>query len=321
MLWRLFQWVRHDVFVSYAHSDNVPVAGTEVGFRQPARLGPENRSRTQDRQDARHLVGPLQPGRQHAGDARDHDRRRRLRQHRGRRVTGVLKSEWCDRERSTFFQWLGRRQSGPTRAVFVVSIEPIGQEKLPGELEGSAGIRRSIAPSTMAGRRARCERNWWSDKEPYYNRLSQLVQNVTDHLEELVTRATAPPVVPAVATPPQEDAAPCVLLLEVTDDLVQRRAELRDYLEQSGMRVLPEKRYSRDDIELHREQMLADFARSRACVQILGPLDRRSQRSPARHGLAAVRHDPGRRRSRCRSSNGATPISISTSSPTPMRAS
>jgi hypothetical protein len=23
---------RHDVFVSYAHDDNVPVAGTEVGF-------------------------------------------------------------------------------------------------------------------------------------------------------------------------------------------------------------------------------------------------------------------------------------------------
>ena len=127
------------------------------------------------------------------------------------------------------------------------------------------------------------------DKEPYYNRLSQLVQNVTDHLEELVTRATAPPVVPAVATPPQQDAAPCVLLLEVTDDLVQRRAELRDYLEQSGVRVLPEKRYSRDDVALHREQMLADFARSRACVQILGPLA--GDRSDHPRGLAWLRFE------------------------------
>ena len=279
---------RHDVFVSYAHSDNVPVAGTEVGFVSQlvsdlkTEVGRKIGKTLDIWWDHYSLAGntPVTPEiMTAAGDCAS--------------IVVVaspayLKSEWCDRERSTFFQWLGRRQSGAPRAVFVVSIEPIGQEKLPAGLKDLPGY--DFYRALTDGRTTRPLRTELVvDKEPYYNRLSQLVQNVTDHLEELVTRATAPPVVPAVATPPQQDAAPCVLLLEVTDDLVQRRAELRDYLEQSGVRVLPEKRYSRDDVALHREQMLADFARSRACVQILGPLA--GDRSDHPRGLAWLRFD------------------------------
>jgi hypothetical protein len=149
-----------------------------------------------------------------------------------------------------------------------------------------------------------------SDKETYYNRLSQLVQNVADHLAHprpLSTRpASGPP--PSVTTGPGPAAAapdgwrdasrpaaaaerskPSVLLLEVTDDLVQRRADLKDYLEQAGIGVLPEKRYSRDDMVLHRQQMVADLARSQACVQILGPLS--GDRSDHPRGMAWLRYE------------------------------
>ena len=82
---------------------------------------------------------------------------------------------------------------------------------------------------------------------------------------------------------------PCVLLLDVTDDLVPRRHEIRAYLEQSGILVLPEKRYSRDDMALHRTQMLTDLERSRACVQILGPLT--GDRSDHPRGMAWLRYE------------------------------
>jgi TIR domain len=278
---------RHDVFVSYAHSDNVPVAGTEIGFVSQlvadlrAEVGRKIGKSLDIWWDHYNLSGnmPVTPEiMAAAGDCAS--------------IVVIaspayLRSEWCDRERSTFSQFLGKRQSGASRAVFVVSIEPIGQEKLPVGLKDLTGYEfyRALEDGRTT-RPLRTELD--SDKEPYYNRLSQLVQNVTDHLDGLLTRASTPEppaaVGPAVSA---KDSAPCVLLLEVTDDLVQRRAELKDYLEQSGVVVLPDKRYPRDDIALCREQMLADLRRSRACVQILGPLA--GDRSDDPRGLAWLR--------------------------------
>jgi hypothetical protein len=42
-----------------------------------------------------------------------------------------LKSEWCERERSVFLSFRERRQSGHPGAIFMVSIEPADQGKLP----------------------------------------------------------------------------------------------------------------------------------------------------------------------------------------------
>jgi hypothetical protein len=279
---------RHDVFVSYAHSDNVPIAGTEIGFVSQlvsdlrTEVGRKIGKTLDIWWDHYNLTGntPVTPEiMAAAGDCAS--------------IVVIaspayIRSEWCDRERNTFFQLLGQRQSGSPRAVFVVNIEPIEQERLPAGLRDLTGypFYRALEDKRTT-RPLRTELA--SDKESYLNRLSQLVQNVTDHLDGLLTRAKtpAPSVAAGVASGSATEARPCVLLLEVTDDLVQRRAELKDYLEQSGVVVLPEKRYPRDDVALHREQILADLRRSRACVQILGPLSGDHSDDP--RGLAWLR--------------------------------
>ena len=279
---------RHDVFVSYAHSDNVPIAGTEIGFVSQlvsdlrTEVGRKIGKTLDIWWDHYNLTGntPVTPEiMAAAGDCAS--------------IVVIaspayIRSEWCDRERNTFFQLLGQRQSGSPRAVFVVNIEPIEQERLPAGLRDLTGypFYRALEDKRTT-RPLRTELA--SDKESYLNRLSQLVQNVTDHLDGILTRAKtpAPSVAAGVASGPATEARPCVLLLEVTDDLVQRRAELKDYLEQSGVVVLPEKRYPRDDVALHREQILADLRRSRACVQILGPLSGDHSDDP--RGLAWLR--------------------------------
>ena len=112
-----------------------------------------------------------------------------------------------------------------------------------------------------------------------------------------------------------------MLLLDVTDDLLERRAQLKDYLEQEGIAVLPAHRYSRDDMDLHRAQMLEDMARSQACVQIVGGLT--GDRSDHPRGMAWLRCEA------IRNSGSAVPflqwrdpdLDLETRSPTPTRAS
>jgi hypothetical protein len=286
---------RHDIFVSYAHRDDQPVAGTVTGFVSQlvadlkTEIGRKVGKSLDIWWDHYNISGNTRVTDEIMAAASD--------------CAGIvivaspayLRSEWCDKERSAFFQELRRRQGESSRAVFIVSLEPIEQAKLPGDLRDFRGYEFYRALDD--GRTTRPLRSEFSsDKEIYYNRLSQLVQNVADHLERALSRPShlgSPAGAESAAVNPSR---PCVQILEVTDDLLQRRAELKDYLEQIGVTVLPEKRYSRDDMALYRQQMLGDFARSRACVQILGPLT--GDRSDHPRGMAWLRAD-AIRESRC----------------------
>src|SRR5262245_12006746 len=229
--------VRHDIFVSYAHDDNLPVARTEVGF--VSQLVSDLRieiTRKVHRQldiwwDHYSLIG-------------------------GTRVTpeimqaasccasivivaspAYLRSEWCDRERNAFFQVLGRRESAAP-SVFVVTIERLDQRTLPRDLqdfrvydffrvlEDGRSTRPLNAELTL-------------DREEYMNRLALLAQHVTDHLQARIAAPAAAAGASGASAPPAASNWPCVLLLDVTDDVATRRNELRSYLEQSGVTVLP----------------------------------------------------------------------------------
>ena len=278
---------RHDVFVSYAHSDNVPVAGARTGF--VSQLVADLRTEIGRKVDSKSL-DIWWDHYKLAGNTRVTPE---IMEAAGQCAAIVvvaspayLRSEWCSRERNAFFQAL-ERAPGSSQAVFIVSIEPIDQAKFPVDLRDFPGY--DFYRGLDDGRTTRPLRTEIaSDIEPYNNRLSQLVQNVADHLERLVAN---PPGMRDMAKPVEtaDDSKPAVLLLEVTDDLVQRRAELKDYLEQLGVAVLPAKRYSRDDMDLHRRQMLADLARSRACVQILGPVT--GDRTDHSRGMAWLRYE------------------------------
>jgi len=284
---------RHDVFVSYAHADNQAVAGTDVGFVSQLVLdlrievGRKVGKTLEIWWDHNKLSGNTVVSSEIMSAAGD-----------SACIVVVLspaylRSEWCERERGTFDEQVGRRQSNDMSAIFLVSIDPVDQDKLPVALRDRTGY--PFYRSLDDGRTTRPLRVALEpDKEPYYNRLSQLVQDISNHLERLLQRFTpatpsAADRAPTLSFSTLQASKPCALLLEVTDDLVQRRAELKDYLEQSGIVVLPEKRYSRDDMTLHRNQILADLARSRACVQILGPLT--GDRDDHPRGIVWFRHE------------------------------
>jgi len=62
--------------------------------------------------------------------------------------------------------------------------------------------------------------------------VSQLVQHVAEHLAKSLGTGRAPAAPAAMNTDPSRRS---VLLLGVTDDLVERRTQLKDYLEQEGI--------------------------------------------------------------------------------------
>jgi hypothetical protein len=279
---------RHDVFVSYAHADDIPVAGTEVGLVSGlvadlrTEVGRKLNTGIDIWWDHYKLAGniPVTPEiMTAAGDCAS--------------IVVVvsaayLRSEWCNRERGLFLDLLDRRQSGAAGAVFMVIIDPVDHGSLPPRLRDLTGY--SFYRTTGSGRATRPLRTEFTqDKEPYYDQLAELAHNISDYLESLIPKAAPARGDAAAPAGVVQDGKPCVLLMEVTDDLVQRRAETKGYLEQSGIVVLPEKRYSRDDMEVHRSQILADLKRSRACVQILGPLA--GDRGDHPRGLAWLRYE------------------------------
>ena len=279
---------RHDIFVSYAHADDIPTAGAEVGF--VSRLVGDLRT------EVRRKVGnDVDIWWDHQKLARNTPVTPEIMSAAGDSACVVavtspayLRSEWCSRERGAFLELIERRQTGRGGAIFMVSMEQIDHGKLPSGFRDLTGY--DFYRQVESGRATRPLRvDLTPDKEPYYNLLSELAQNISNYLEGLkekkVERSPASP----VHADEKNNDKPFVLLTDVTDDLIQRRTEIKNYLEQAGILVLPEKRYSRDDMDLHRSQILADLERSRACVQILGPLT--GDRSDHPRGMAWLRFE------------------------------
>lgn len=187
-----------------------------------------------------------------------------------------LLSEWCARERNSFLRHVGERQAAHNGTLFVIELDKFERDQLPVELRDLRGYPfwRSLQDRTIRALRPDFE----SDKENYWDRLSAVVQDIADALKRTagngkISGSAGNGQIPAPAASGEDAAAvqfaPVVLLSEVTDDLVSEREQLSCYLRQLGIKVLPEKRYSRDDQDQHRQQMSSDLAAAKLFVQLL----------------------------------------------------
>ena len=176
---------------------------------------------------------------------------------------GYIASQWCRDEARLFTRGCG---GDPGRRLFVI-------EKAP--LDGEPG------PAAFAGRRA--YRFWYSDRaeqprtfaipQPHPDEIDYFrqIEDVARDLRDLCramradhTSASMPSTVGRSAP-----SASAVFLAEVTDDLEFKREEVRRYLEQQGISVLPELSYPLGRVEFERA-LDADLANSRLFAQLLG---------------------------------------------------
>lgn len=143
---------------------------------------------------------------------------------------GYLASAWCNRERNTFLEYVGAR----SRRVFVAERMPIDQAEWPPEFRDLKGYKFWV--KDRPGKPARTlglPRPDPGDR-PYYDALDDIVYDLTQTLKEL---KQGPATVPLSV--PEQPARPVIFLAEVTDDVDERREQVRRHLEQAGIDVRP----------------------------------------------------------------------------------
>jgi TIR domain len=224
-----------DIFVSYAHVDDRPAPGTNTGWVTTLVQGLTwYLAQKLGRSDAftlwmdHELAGnvPLTP----EITAKLHNSATMVLIW----SPGYVASAWCQRELDTF---LGRLREQPhvRSNVFIVERGPRAQEQQPSALQDLLGYKfwavdRPGRPPSILG-----------SPQPnpadtrYYDLLNDLSTDLAETLQRLKNAATR-----------EQELEGTVFLAEVTDDLDSQRDEVRRYLVQAGLHVVPDTWYSRE---------------------------------------------------------------------------
>jgi hypothetical protein len=264
----------YDVFVSYAHVDDHPVVGAELGWVSTLQ---RNLFMLLDRRlGRRENYVPFTDHR-----LRGHDEIDSLLEAVRASATLVVvlspgwsESTYCQKELASF---IDRPVGNRPRDVFIVEMLKL------------TGVHR---PKDIPNTRAYCF--WHEDeaghthtdgyfdyKDPgvnYGKRLDELAQELADHLKALRSDAAAQPPTPSPVPGPGAPApVPAaltgsrmpVVLAEVTDDLVTQRADVSRYLRDQNFEVLPEGTYRYLPPAEVEAAIIRDLGKSAGFVQLL----------------------------------------------------
>ena len=266
----------HDIFVSYGQIDDHPVSGMDQGWVTTLvrdltvlldqRFGRAGACRIWwDRESlARH--GNLTPN---IIDALGN--------------TGILlviyspaylASLWCAQERESFLKAVGGADKSADR-VFLVEKDRLDLSRRPTGFGDMMAHRfweeKGDGPRTLGYPATRGD-------SAYFSAVDRLVRELHQELERLRAAAvesaeapragddTAPSVHPSLT-----DEGDVVFLAQATEDLDPQRDQVRDYLCQAGIRVVPDRLYPSGGTAF-RESLEKDLAGSRIFAQLLGPL-------------------------------------------------
>ena len=144
-----------------------------------------------------------------------------------------VNSEWCRQEKNTFLYNIKQRTNYTSR-VFVIEYDEMEIFDKPDELRE---LLRYRFWDKKRGQRASYTLGYPKPNpnkdSSYYQKLNYLASGLAEALKSLKESAESP-----ISVIPKADT-PTVFLAEVTDDIEILRGGVREYLEQSGIRVLP----------------------------------------------------------------------------------
>ena len=176
-----------------------------------------------------------------------------------------LTSEWCRQELALFLE--SAEQTGGARGrIFLVRLDTLDHTYWPAAFNGLLGQQffeqaTSDAPAHTLGTPAAND----PEQGRYFRRLDDLSGELAKKLLQMKQAADheTPP------EPPPPNNSPAVFLAEATPDLDDLRDNIRRYLNQANIRVLPETYYDRTP-QAFRTAMAADLDQSMLFVQLLG---------------------------------------------------
>ena len=159
---------------------------------------------------------------------------------------------------------------GPGRRLFVIEKAPLDNAPGPPAFTGRRAYRfwysdRAEQPRTFAIPQPH------ADEIDYFRQIEDVARDLRDLCREMRRNQASAPVAVASATAQSRSDGSGVFLAEATDDLEFRREEVRRYLEQQSVSVLPQLSFPLGRAEFE-AALDADLANSLLFVQLLGPM-------------------------------------------------
>jgi hypothetical protein len=231
----------NDLFISYAHIDNLPLSTEQEGWISLLHKGLEVRLSQLRGERPRIWRDPKLQGNDYFGDT-ILDQFPKVALLVSILSPRYLKSEWCLRELAHFFKAAaangGVRLSDNKARIFKVIKTFVPYDRHPPELEPLLGYefyefddaQRPREFSQLFGPES--ERKFWA-------KLEDLAYDIHQALEAL-TLPSALPEQPAAAPHAPAESAKTVYLAEVTSDLEDERDKIRRELQQRGYRIVPD---------------------------------------------------------------------------------
>ena len=181
---------------------------------------------------------------------------------------GYLASSWCGREKDAFLSLV--RQRG-NKQVFVVERDLVNENQRPEELKDLKGFRFWVQEREgKAPRILGSPRPDPSDQE-YYNKVDDLCKEIDEELRELQVNSGMPKQPSSSPDKSRLQAVvdtPTVFLAQVTDDLEPERDNVKRYLNQIEVRVVPDTWYSQE-ANAFKKAVGRDLEQSELFVQLL----------------------------------------------------
>lgn len=257
---------KRDVFVSYAHVDNQPLAGSDGWITTLIYKLKTILAEKLGRDVADIWMDPRL-----AGNVPIDDELMSAVQSSATLLVvlskGYVASEWCQRERNKFLTEIAQRLRSKSR-VFIVEYNKVDDNERPQEFGTLLGYKFWVADRLWKSPRTLGWPTPKSEDESYYGMLSDLCHDLAEELRKLRGRGSSQDL--HRSEPARELVAnrSKVFLAEVTDDLEPIREETRRYLVQKGLEVVPDSWYPRTSAE-SQSSCDRDLAKSELFVQLL----------------------------------------------------
>lgn len=173
-----------------------------------------------------------------------------------------LKSVWCNRERGAFLDVVKERVAAG--AMLVLRARPVAPDDQPAEFRDLHGVEFFTSVEGAAGHRVLGYPD--PNERPFTDRIIALSGEIDEQLKKSRHELRRSPAAPR--------AGKTVFVASATDDLEEREMELRSYLVQAGLDVLPspQSRYPTTDLAAHQAAVLRELEGCCLFAQLLSPV-------------------------------------------------
>ncbi|WP_165253281.1 toll/interleukin-1 receptor domain-containing protein [Paludisphaera soli] len=196
---------------------------------------------------------------------------------------GYLRSSWCQREMELFLETDAKRRHGEASRIFVVETDRVERPKaleMVLSLPFWSAHPDAPATTTQLGHPRPNEDD--PDHKPFFSRLNSLTHAVVAELKRLDDSKSSGPDKPQLG--PAAKAK--VYLARCTDDVDDQYLEVREYLLQQGLHVVPQGDYPQEESR-YIESARRDLDDSLLFVQLLGLLPGRKLAGSKRRHVGA----------------------------------